>query len=85
MYYTNSDTVLSELDCVFEELSYLESIINVTLSFCNNNNFTEKERNNYTNMLSIANNKVNYLKEHFTNLENELTIYNKIPTIAADK
>ena len=82
----------------FDLLFSLESIIKLTHEVCSqkelNSNYynlltndsylLSEERNHYINLLSIALDKISYLKEINSNLEREF-VYNSTPTIAADK
>ena len=86
-------------ESIFEELYLLESIIKLTQESCLNKEISSKyynlpmdlqkelseERNNYINMLNIALDKLDNVKDYYFINEEKLTNYNSTPTIAADK
>jgi hypothetical protein len=91
--------LMSNFDIIFEKIFTLETVIKLTLSSCkekeikaeyynitfNNIINLSEERNNYINMLTIALEKLEEIKTISSGFENEYVIYNKTPTIAADK
>lgn len=91
--------VANIFEAIYEELCALESLVLFTQEVClkkeissyyynldnNEKKKLSEERNHYINMLSLANEKINLIKHHYSNFENGSINYNNIPTIAADK
>ena len=91
----NVNKVLSNFDEIFSLISELETIIRITKHICIHNEVSQaynclstenisKERNDNANMLSIALEKLENIKNLSSKVENEF-LYNSTPTIAADK
>ena len=94
-----SASMLVHCERLYDELFTLESIIELTKEACLKKEFTaiyyeltennkialSEERNHYINLLSIALDKVERLKNINLSLENEASAYNRTPTIAADR
>lgn len=92
-----TDGIKLELEHIFTELNVLESIIKLTKDSCfekeNNSIYYDltkdkmveisNERNHYINLLSLAVEKVNTIRNIGEMLE--LGIYNSTPTIAAER
>ncbi len=86
-------------DNSYNQLYYLESILQLTKDVCQEKEFgaiyynlppkykfiLSEERNHYINMIDLALDKVANLKQINNGLENDLANYKSTPTIAADK
>ena len=100
MLKKNKQALIQDLNTVFDELSFLESLIVSTKETCIIKEFNSiyydltlynklelsTERNRYISLLTLAEEKINHIKK----LHNKIEIlaidsYNKTPTIAADK
>lgn len=82
------DVLIDTINSIFETMYSLESIIKLTLTSCSNKEIysihynlpssdkktLSEERNNYINMLNLALEQVNNLKELNLNIEKEITL-----------
>lgn len=84
----NNCTIMSDFEKTFDKLVMLESIINLTKEFCLKKDITSiecnltkkqlielsEERNNYINMLTMAQDKVLQIKEDVLTMENNVGV-----------
>ena len=84
---------------VFNNLLHLETLVQLTKEVCQEKEFSSAyynlkspqntnlsiERNHYINMLTLALEKINHIKETTSQLEEELMLYKSTPTIAAER
>lgn len=92
--------LLELYDNIYEEIEQTDAIITTLKISCLNKEINgdyynlnsmhsfnlSKERNQYINLLTVAQEKINKIKTLNNKMENNIRkSYNKIPTIAADK